>query len=79
MDINHTGVDPVSIKAEENFSTNWSGWLDPVPHIGTAEKTKFWTFISLWRLLDFKLLGSNLLINLILVSYITFDNKLSTG
>lgn len=79
MDFSHTGAGPVSVKAEDNFSTKWSGWLHPVPHSGTAEETKFWTFISLWYLLDFKLLGSNLLINLVLVSYIMFDNKLSTG
>ena len=58
MDISHTGTNPVSTKAEENFSTNWSGWLDPAPYISTAEETKFWTFISLQGLLDFKLLGS---------------------
>lgn len=78
-DINHTQANPVSVTAEEHVSTNWSMSLDPAPHTGTAEETKFWTFVSLWCLLDFKLLRTNLSVDLILVSYIMLDNKLPTG
>lgn len=49
-----------------------------VPHAGTAEETQLWTFTSLQCLLDFKLLGPNLWINLILVSYM-FRNVFYTG
>lgn len=79
MDISHAGADSVSITAEEHSSTSWSTWLDPAPHTDTAEEAKFWTFISLWCLLDFKLLRTNLSVDQILVSSVMLDNKLSTG
>lgn len=46
MVISHIGADPVSIKAEENYSAHQRGWLDAVPYIGIVEETSFQTFIS---------------------------------